>query len=385
MTPTAPPIAANAPARAPAQAEAQWETDAQGLVLRLRGDWRGRVELQLPQPPLTPAAATDAASTDVPWRLDGSGLTFWDSRLAAALWALGRPLDTQGLPEGLRATLSLAGDHANAAPAAEPAPDTLTRVGLRVSTGGERARTSLAFVGQTLQAAVRALGGRSAMRREDLVWQLQQTGPASLPIVSLVSFLVGLIIAYMGAAQLQRFGAQIYIADLVTIGVVREIAALMAGVILAGHVGAAFAAQLGSMQANEEIDALQALGLDPFEHLVLPRVLAMLLMAPLLTAYAALVGLLAGLLVAVGIYRVEPFEYLFRCFDALTLTHVSIGLFKGTVYAVLVALAGCRQGLNAGRSAQAVGEATTAAVVQAIVWIVVAASLMTILFQRLGW
>lgn len=385
MTPTAPPIAAHAPASAPAQAEALWETDAQGPVLCLRGDWRGRVDLQLPQPPGTPAPAKDESGTEAPWRLDGSGLTFWDSRLAAALWALGRPLDTQRLPEGLRATLSLAGEHANAAPPAAPAPDTLTRVGLRVSTGGERARTSLAFVGQTLQAAVRALGGRSAMRREDLVWQLQQTGPASLPIVSLVSFLVGLIIAYMGAAQLQRFGAQIYIADLVTIGVVREIAALMAGVILAGHVGAAFAAQLGSMQANEEIDALQALGLDPFEHLVLPRVLAMLLMAPLLTAYAALVGLVAGLLVAVGIYRVEPFEYLFRCFDALTLTHVSIGLFKGTVYAVLVALAGCRQGLNAGRSAQAVGEATTAAVVQAIVWIVVAASLMTILFQRLGW
>lgn len=364
----------------PPAAQALWERDAQGPVLRLSGDWRGRAELSLPPPPdeVGPAPAEPA-----PWRLDGSGLTHWDSRLATALWALRRPLDTTALPPGLRSVLALAGDQAPAPTPAAPGPGPLARLGLNVATRRQRALTTVSFLGQTLQAAGRALRGRSAMRREDLVWQLQQTGPGSLPIVSLVSFLVGLIIAYMGAAQLQRFGAQIYIADLVTIGVVREIAALMAGVILAGHVGASFAAQLGSMQANEEVDALQALGLDPFEHLVLPRVLAMLLTAPLLTAYAALVGLVAGLLVAVGIYRVEPFEYLFRCFDALTLTHVLIGLFKGTVYAVLVALAGCRQGLNAGRSAQAVGEATTAAVVQAIVWIVVSASLMTILFQRL--
>ena len=363
---------------------------------------RGAVDLALPPAPVhapSPGAAapattaptvgsavaTDATALTTPGvRVDASRLSHWDSRLAAALWRLGVPLDTRDLPEGLRSVLALAGGHAGAAAPEEDSVGPLTRVGLHVTTSGARARTTLAFLGETLQAAGRALRGHSGLRRDDLVWQLQQTGPASLPIVSLVSFLVGLIIAYMGAAQLQRFGAQIYIADLVTIGVVREIAALMTGVILAGHVGAAFAAQLGSMQANEEVDALHALGLDPFENLVLPRVLAMLLMAPLLTAYASLVGLIAGLLVAVGIYQVEPFEYLFRCFDALTLTHVAIGLLKGTVYAVLVALAGCRQGLNAGRSAQAVGEATTAAVVQAIVWIVVAASIMTILFQRLG-
>jgi len=236
-----------------------------------------------------------------------------------------------------------------------------------------------------LQALLRTLRGGSAMRGEDLALQLHATGPASLPIVSLVSFLVGLIIAYMGAAQLQRLGAEAFMADLVTIGVVREIAALMTGIILSGRVGAAFAAQLGSMQANEEVDALRAMGLNPVEHLVLPRVLAMALMAPLLTTYAAVVGMGAGLLVAVGIYQVEMLDYLYRSSQALTLAHAGIGLLKGTVYAILVALAGCRQGLNAGRSAQAVGDATTAAVVQAIVWIVVAASALTIMFQRLGW
>lgn len=240
-------------------------------------------------------------------------------------------------------------------------------------------RESWAFIGRVLQAGPRFVLGR------DLAWQLEQTGPRSLPIVALVSFLVGTILAYMGAAQLVRFGAQAFLADLVTVGVVREIAALMVGIVLAGRVGAAFAAQLGSMQANDEIDALRALGVDPVGHLVLPRVLALLVVGPLLTAFAAAVGLLAGALVAVGVFGVPPAAYALGSLRSLSFEHLAIGLFKGTVYALLVALAGCRQGLAAGRSAQAVGEAATAAVVQGIVWIVVAASALTIVFQRLGW
>ncbi len=366
-------------ARPPAAAAARWDTRAAQPVLCLQGDWRGRATL-----PDAPAGLVARGEL----RLDGSALSAYDSRLAAALWALGRQhgwrLDTRGLPEGLQHILALAGDAA-APPPPPPEVRWLARVGLQGAGSLARARQSLGFVGELLQALARALRGRSALRGSDLLHQLHATGPSSLGIVSLVSFLVGLILAYMGAAQLQRFGAQIYMADLVTIGVVREIAALMTGIILAGRVGAAFAAQLGSMQANEEVDALQSMGLNPMEHLVLPRVLAMTLVAPLLTTYAALVGMLAGLLVAVAIYHVEPLEYLIRCRDSLTLTHVGIGLLKGTVYAVLVALAGCRQGLHAGRSAQAVGDATTAAVVQAIVWMVVAASLLTMAFQRLGW
>ena len=258
-------------------------------------------------------------------------------------------------------------------------------VGQQARRSTAEAARSLEFIGQVMQALGRLLRGRSALRWSDLAWQLEQTGPRSVPIVALVCGLVGVILAYMGAAQLQLFGAQSYIADLVSVGVVREIAALMTGVILAGRVGAAFAAQLGSMQANEEIDALRTLGIDPVDHLVLPRLLAMLLVAPLLTAMAALVGLCAGWAVAVLVLGIPPLEYLTRSQQAVTATHLGIGLFKGTVYAMLVALAGCRQGLAAGRSAQAVGQATTAAVVQAIVWIVVAASALTIMFQRLGW
>ncbi|MBT9500660.1 MAG: ABC transporter permease [Burkholderiaceae bacterium] len=355
---------------------AEWVAQPDGALLRLAGDWRGRASLPAPPTGLTAGQLL---------RVDAQDLTHFDSGLASALWVLaGSGARLDGLPEGLREVLALAGSgFAGSAPVARSR--LLSRIGLQWADRLDRGQTTLRFVGEVLQAALRALRGRTAMRKADFMHQLQATGPSSLGIVSLVSFLVGLILAYMGAAQLQRFGAQIYMADLVTIGVVREIAALMTGIILAGRVGAAFAAQLGSMQANEEIDALQSMGLNPVEHLVLPRVLAMLLVAPLLTTYAALVGMLAGLLVAVGIYDVEPIEYLVHCRDSLTLSHLGIGLLKGTVYALLVALAGCRQGLNAGRSAQAVGDATTAAVVQAIVWIVVAASALTMMFQRLDW
>lgn len=365
----------------PTRPDATWHLDGDTATLRLSGDWRHLA-------PEWPAAPAGAAR----WRLEATDDLLWDSRLAAALWTLEGPggpgaprPDPAGLPAGLRGVLDLAGaTAASLAPEAEP-DGTLARVGLRTHLARERLSQTLGFVGEFLLATGRLLRGRTAMRGQDLVGQLWACGPASLPIVSLVSALVGLIIAYLGAAQLERFGAQIYMADLVTIGEVREVAALMTAIILAGRVGAAFAAQLGSMQANEEIDALRSLGLEPMEHLVLPRVIALTVMTPLLTVYAAAVAMVAGMFVAVGIFRVEPLEYLVRSGLSLSFAHLGIGLLKATVYGLLVGLAGCRQGLFAGRSAQAVGDATTAAVVQAIVWIVVAASALTISFQRLGW
>jgi len=261
----------------------------------------------------------------------------------------------------------------------------LNGIGTRLTAFWADSLITFKFIGEVLLSVSRLARGKTAMRGADLLWQLDQAGPRSVGIVCLVSGLVGVILAYMGAVQLQRFGAQSYIADLVTIGGVREVAALMTGVILSGRIGAAYAAQLGSMQANEEIDALRALGVDPIEHLVLPRVLAMLLVAPVLTAFAALVAMLCGWLVAVTIFGLAPLEYAWKSVHALTLPHVLIGLGKGTLYCLLVALAGCRQGLCSGRSAQAVGQAVTASVVQAMVWIVVAASITTVALQRLDW
>jgi phospholipid/cholesterol/gamma-HCH transport system permease protein len=354
-----------------------WEGEGPQWRLVLADGW---AEDGLPKPPpeLPVAQGTRIG-------FDSAALSHWQPPLAGALWQLLAPLarsgvqlDLAGLPRGLQPLLGLSlpkerTDVSKPKPQAqdEEAPE-------------PEWRKTLDFIGETLAAVGRLARGRSAMRLSDWMWQIEQTGPRSLPIVLLVSSLVGLIVAYMGAEQLQRFGAQSFIANLVTIGVVREIAALVVGIVLAGRVGAAFAAQIGSMRAGEEIDALTTLGVDPVEHLVLPRMLALLVTGPLLTLCAGIAGLLVGCAVAVGLYGVPAAAYLATTREALDGGDLFVGLLKGSVYAVVVALAGCRQGLNAGRSAQAVGEATTAAVVQSIVWMVVAASTLTVIFQRMG-
>lgn len=359
-----------------AAGDAHWEGEGRQWRLALAGDWGGDAELPKPPPGLLLEQGTQVG-------FDSSALSHWQPSFAAALWLALAPLarggvalDLAGLPRGLQPLLGLSLPQPDTAPrktaaTEEPAPD-------------PEWRKTMVFIGEMLAALGRLLRGRSAMRMSDWIWQIEQTGPRSLPIVLLVATLVGLIVAYMGAEQLQRFGAQSFIANLVTIGVVREIAALVVGIVLAGRVGAAFAAQIGSMRAGEEIDALTTLGVDPVEHLVLPRMLALLVTGPLLTLCAGVAGLTVGGAVAVFLYDVPPMAYLTTTREALAGWDLFVGLLKGSVYAVLVALAGCRQGLNAGRSAQAVGEATTAAVVQAIVWMVIAASLLTVIFQRLG-
>ncbi|MDP3032839.1 MAG: ABC transporter permease, partial [Rhodocyclaceae bacterium] len=209
-------------------------------------------------------------------------------------------------------------------------------------------------------------------------------GPRALPIVSVISFLVGLILAYLGADQVKLVGAQIFIADLVAIGMVREVGALMTGIIIAGRTGASFAAQLGTMQVNEEIDAFRTLGIAPVDFLVLPRILALMLMVPLLTLYAGFIGMLAGLLVSTTIFDIGVFEYYTETLRALELKHFLVGLAKGSVYGAMIAFAGCLRGMQCGRSAAAVGHAATSAVVTAILLITIAASVMTIVFYQLG-
>ena len=267
------------------------------------------------------------------------------------------------------------------APAAE---SPLVRLGTRVQAAARESMQTAGFIGEVLLASLRLLRGKSGMRGVDLWRQIDQTGPLSIPIVALTCSLVGLMLAYMGGSQLDRMGAQVYIADVVTVGMVRELAGLMTGMILAGRVGSAYAAQLATMKAGEEIDALRVLGVDPIDHLVMPRLLALVIVAPLIMAYAGTLGVLAGLVPAMLVYGVSASEYLHRAVQALTWTHLWIGLFKGTLYAALLSLAGCREGLYAGRNAQAVGQATTAGVVKGLVWIIIAACGTTVVFQSLG-
>lgn len=193
-----------------------------------------------------------------------------------------------------------------------------------------------------------------------------------------------MILAYIGALQLERFGAQIYIADLVGIAMVREIGSLMTAIIMAGRTGAAYAAELGTMQVNEEIDAFKTLGISPMDYLVMPRLLALVLMMPLLSLYAGLVGILAGIIVSVNVFDLSVYEYYQQTLRALNFTHFAVGMMKGTLYGVLIALAGCLRGIQCGRSAQAVGQATTSAVVTGIITVVIAASVTTVILQMMG-
>jgi phospholipid/cholesterol/gamma-HCH transport system permease protein len=226
--------------------------------------------------------------------------------------------------------------------------------------------------------------GRARLRAVDLWLIVQASGAQALPIVSLISFLVGLILAFVGATQLRPFGAQIYVANLVGLAMSREMGAMMTGIIMAGRTGAAFAAQLGTMVVNQEIDALITMGLNPVEFLVVPRMLALTLMVPLLCIYADLVGILGGAVVGVTMLHLGAAQYYQQTLSALQLLDFVAGLIKGTVFGILVALAGCLRGMQCGRSASAVGAAATSAVVTGIVWIIVSDAVLTVIYNVLG-
>jgi len=324
---------------------------------------------------------------------DTSGLTDWDSGLLTFvikvrdLCSLKKiQMDSRGLPEGARRLLALA----SAVPEKKGArgeavrESFLSHVGTEAIAFGRSAGEMLDFIGEASMAFLRFLSGRAQFRRSDLILIIQDSGAQAVPIVSLISLLVGLILAFIGAIQLMMFGAQIYVANLVGIAMVRVMGAIMTGIIMTGRTGAAFAAQLGTMQVNEEIDALKTLGLSPMEFLVLPRMLALVLMMPFLCLYANLMGILGGLIVGVGMLDLTLVEYYNQTKGAVGLDDLAIGLFHGVVFGVLVALAGCLRGLQCGRSASAVGDATTSAVVTGIVSIIVATAVITVMCNVLG-
>jgi phospholipid/cholesterol/gamma-HCH transport system permease protein len=317
----------------------------------------------------------------------------WDSSLLTFLIKLtdqcqksGIAVANEGLPEGVKSLLKLA----SAVPERKGARKAAAREPFLARVGGssiglwQSAKDLLSFIGEAFLAFLKFLVGRASFRRRDLGLFLQQCGANALPIVSLISFLVGLILAFVGAVQLAMFGAQIYVADLVGIAMLRVMGAIMAGIVMAGRTGAAFAAQLGTMQVNEEIDALKTMGVSPMEFLVLPRMLALVVMMPLLCIYADLMGILGGLIVGVGMLDIGLIQYLNQTKRALSLNHLFIGVFQAGVFGVLVALAGCLRGIQCGRSASAVGDATTSAVVTSIVAIIIATALVTVGCNVLG-
>ncbi len=359
------------------------------LLIRFAGRWQlsgglassRAVEREMEALPSVARVAFDARDLSA-W--DSSILTFL-TRVSVLSRQRQVPLDRNGLPAGMRRLLDLA----EAVPERAGARKAVSKVSVleRLGTGaiGVAGSTAemLAFLGDMTVTFVRLFGMKARYRASDLFLLLQQCGAQALPIVTLISFLVGAILAFVGAVQLRQFGAQLYVANLVGIAMTREMGAMMTAILMAGRTGAAFAAQLGTMKVTQEIDAFATAGFSPLEFLVLPRVVALVLMMPLLCLYADFVGIAGGAAVGVGMLDLSWMTYFQQTASAVSLTDTAGGVFKSSVYGVLIALAGCMRGLQSGTSSAAVGDAATSAVVTGIVAIIVACGVFAVVFYVL--
>ncbi|MBM9614184.1 ABC transporter permease [Desulfobulbus rhabdoformis] len=318
------------------------------------------------------------------------GLGNWDTRLLIFLQNIlnhanteQRAIHLEDLPSGVRDLLHLSATSPKQSPSLGANKESfITRVGNRVLDLTDQSIEIATFIGEIILAFMELLGGKRPFKSRDFFGFVQSCGVESLPIVSLIAVLVGVILSFVGAVQLQMFGAQIYVANLVGLGMVLEMGALMSGVIIAGRIGASYAAQLGTMQVNEEIDALRTMGISPVGFLVLPRMLALMLMLPLLCIYADIMGILGGSIIGVSMLDLSLIEFLEQTRKTLTLNQCGQGLLKSSIFGVLIGFAGCLRGMQCGRSALAVGAATTSAVVTSIVLIVVSDSIITYFLYR---
>ena len=361
------------------------------LVLRLAGAWYlsdglsavSVVEREMSARPGLSRIGFDTARLG-DW---DTGLLTFVTRVSALCRARGISAHTDGLPGGLRRLLALA----QAVPEKKDTRSEkielpfLNRVGGLTLTVGGSVGEVLGFLGESVLALGRFLVGKARYRRADFLLLVQQAGVEALPIVTLVSFLLGVILAFVGAVQLEQFGATVYVADLVGVAMVRDMGALITAIAMAGRSGAAYAAQLGSMKVTQEIDALSTSSISPVEFLVLPRMLALVLMMPLLTLCAQFVGILGGAAVGIGLLDLSAATYMQQTTGAVGLSDLIGGIFKGGVYGVLIALAGCLRGMQAGKSSAGVGDAATSAVVTGIVAIIAACGGFQVLFYVLGW
>jgi phospholipid/cholesterol/gamma-HCH transport system permease protein len=354
------------------------------------GDWILSAEI----PPLDPLLKQlDDSKGIKQLAFSTKDLGRWDSILMTELIHLleeakkrGIQADTSTLPAGIQGLLNLV--YAVPEPAGarrKPEPTqwlaVLGNMGLSLY---QDTQAFITFIGELVLGIIAMFRGKARMRPVDFWLNIQDCGPSALPIITLISLLVGLILAFVGAVQLALFGAEIFIADMVGLGMTRDMGGLMAAVIMTGRTGATFAAQLGTMQVNSEVDALKTMGFEPMVFLVLPRLLALICIMPMLCLYADLVGIVGGALVTVNFFDISLIQYFDRTASAVHLKDFSMGVVKCAVYGVLIALAGCLRGMQCGRSASAVGDATTSAVVTGIVFIVVADAVMTVICNRLG-
>lgn len=374
-----------------AGAAVRWEAGGGGAgTLVVSGNWT--LHSATPGVMALAEAAKGAAGPGT-LRFESATLSDWDSTFVAAVLELlaaaetrSLAIDRAGLPDGVQRLVALATsvpERQGARRSGTP-EGFLARVGTSTLASWNGTLGFVSFLGEATIALGRFTIGRAKFRRVDLLLALDACGPKALPIISLISILIGMILAFVGAVQLSSFGADIFVADMVAIAMAREMAAIMTGIIMAGRTGAAFAAQLGTMQVNEEIDAFRTLGFQPVEFLVLPRMLALIAMMPLLCIYSATLGILGGGLVGVLMLGLTPTAYYTETIASVGLTDFAIGVGKSVIFGIIVAVTGCLKGIQSGRSASAVGDAATSAVVQAIVLIIVFDGMFAVVTTILG-
>jgi phospholipid/cholesterol/gamma-HCH transport system permease protein len=362
-----------------------------GLVVTFRGDWRMAAQL-----PSTGGVfeAVDGSAADGVERItfDTRELGAWDTSLVATVRGVlarsrgvGLACSLEGLPGGVVRVLELI--ERSKSDVGEVVTDAKKKVGcwkacfMGVVDG---AMEMLEFIGAVCVSLFKIIRGKSKFRWGEFCRFVQETGYESLPIVSLISFLIGLIMAFVGAVQLSQVGASIFVANLVGLAMVREMGAMMTAIILSGRTGAAFAASIGSMKINEEIDALKTFGIEPMEMLVIPRLLALCFMMPLLCIFSDFIGILGGFFVAVSMLDLSFHEYFVQTKHALSLTSCSIGITKSFVFGTIIAGFGCLRGFRCGSDAEAVGFATTRSVVMSITGLVIADAIFAFLLNMLN-
>lgn len=319
-----------------------------------------------------------------------TGILDWDSALPVFIRAIMRiceeekiSVDIKKLPEGVVRLLKLAVLSPRVDILTEGQEGFLEKVGSCVLLITCRVHSALTFVGEVSLAIGNLMLGRGIFRRKDFLLLIEACGAFALPIVGLISFLVGLIMAFVGAVQLAPFGADIYVANLVGVAMVREMGAIMCAMVMAGRTGAAYAAQIGSMKVTEEIDALKTQGISPMEFLVVPRVFSLLLMMPLLCVFSDIIGILGGMIVTVSMLDVTMVQYITQTAEAITGLSFMLGILKSGVFGVIIACSGCLRGMQCGNSSSSVGDAATSAVVTSITLIVIADAIFAVTFNVL--
>ncbi|AWI08220.1 MlaE family ABC transporter permease [Ereboglobus luteus] len=372
-------------------AQARAVPDQDGVRLELGGSWQitGNTPEWASFDTASLAALTLKAGR---LRPDTSQVTEWDTSLVLFLreagdWCEGNQVDfdESALPSNIRRPLKAMREARVRPIDRQRRPNILATAGLASVSAYKQAKQLTQFVGECVISAFHLARHPKKFRWRDCLQEMQRCGAMALPIVGLISFLVGVILAYIGAVVLRQYGGDIFIATLVALAMVREMGAMMTGIVLSGRTGGAFAAQIANMKTGEEIDALVTFGIRPIDFLVIPRIVALAIMMPLLSLYSNALGNLGGMTVAALLLKISPSAYWIQMQSALDMSDITTGLIKAVTYGIIIGVAGCLRGLQARRDSAGVGNAATSAVVTAMLYIIVACAIYAVLFNILGW